>query len=206
MTEITVNAVDSKAMPLDYRRLLGRARWMALPPATRERFRKHTAVYRGVMNTMRSSRVGRVLALLAWPFGAPLPLGCGQRVPATVTVEEDDNGAGSIWTRCYQFGGRWSHPIRSVKCLDRHGDLTERLGGGLRMRLRLSVRDGDLHFDSDGYYLDWLGFRIWLPNWFLPGRTRVTHSDLGNGRFRFTLLIHHDWLGELFYQDGVFTS
>ena len=74
------------------------------------------------------------------------------------------------------------------------------------MRLRLSVRDGDLHFDSDGYYLGWLGFRIWLPNWFLPGHTRVTHRDLGNGRFRFTLSIHHDWLGELFYQDGVFTS
>jgi hypothetical protein len=38
----------------------------------------------------------------------------------------------------------------------------------------------------------------------LPGRTCVAHHDLRNGRFRFTMTIHHELLGELFHHDGVF--
>jgi hypothetical protein len=45
-----------------------------------------------------------------------------------------------------------------------------------------------------------------LPDWFLPGRTCVVHRDLGHGTFRFTMMIRHALLGDLFSHDGVFRS
>jgi hypothetical protein len=130
-------------------------------------------------------------------------------------VEADAATGGSRWTRCYALPHRL-FCVASVKALDADGSLVERLDFGLRMRLTLAARDGVLSFDSAGYYIEWPGFvwrgrrrcawRLPLPKWFLPGRTCVTHRDLGNGTFRFTMTIRHALLGELFNHDGVFRS
>jgi hypothetical protein len=43
-----------------------------------------------------------------------------------------------------------------------------------------------------------------LPDWLTPGDLTVTHSDLGGGRFRFTLDVVHPRLGKLIRQSAVF--
>jgi hypothetical protein len=197
--------------PLCYRNLLGDA-WCTLPAATRARFERHAALYTGTM-TLRATAAGRWVALLCKLVGSPLPPPCERPLAATVRVEPDHATGGSRWTRCYDFPAK-RVSVASVKALDADGALVERLGCGLRMRLTLAARDGALCFDSAGYYVEFDGvawgarrygaWRFALPSWFLPGRTCVAHHDLCHGRFRFTMTIHHELLGELFDHDGVF--
>jgi hypothetical protein len=147
--------------------------------------------------------------------GAPLPPPHERPLAATVRVVQDRATGGSRWTRCYDFPGK-TISVSSVKALGANGTLEERLSCGLRMLLELDVRAGALCFDSAGYCVEcpgfsfggrrWCSWRFTLPWWFLPGRTCVAHHDLGDGRFRFTMTIHHALLGELFHHDGVFRS
>jgi hypothetical protein len=198
---------------LCYRELLGDG-WWRLPAATRARFERHAALYRGTMS-LHATTAGRWIARMCKLVGSPLPPPFDRPLAATVRVEPDEATGGSRWTRCYDFPSR-SVSVASVKALDAYGGLVERLGYGLRMRLVLAVRDGALCFDSAGYYVEcdgvaWRGrrygaWRIALPWWFLPGKTCVAHTDLGSGRFRFTMTIRHELLGELFHHDGVFDS
>jgi Domain of unknown function (DUF4166) len=43
-----------------------------------------------------------------------------------------------------------------------------------------------------------------LPIWLTPGDLTVTHSDLGAGRFRFSLEVVHPRFGKLIRQSAVF--
>jgi hypothetical protein len=72
------------------------------------------------------------------------------------------------------------------------------------MRLALSEEAGALHFRSQGYRWQWRGLRVPLPAWLSPGDAHVVHEDLGEGRFRFAMIIRHALLGTLFHQDGIF--
>lgn len=198
---------------LCYKDLLGAA-WSRLPVATRARFERHEAHYEGTM-TLHATTAGRWVARLCRLVGSPLPPPHERPLAATVRVEPDATTGGSRWTRCYDFPQR-RFSVASVKALDADGGLVERLNFGLRMRLVLDVRAGVLCFDSAGYYVECPGFslggrrrcawRLTLPSGFLPGRTCVAHHDLGNGRFRFRMTIHHAVLGELFRHDGEFRS
>jgi hypothetical protein len=199
--------------PLSYRALLGEA-WWRIPPATRARFESHEALYVGTME-LNATAAGRWVARLCRLVGSPLPPPHDRPLAVTARVEPDRATGGGRWTRCYDFPGK-AVSVTSVKALDRDGGLVERLGFGLRMRLKLDVRDGALCFDSAGYYIELPGFpwrgrrrgawRVTLPSWFLPGRTCVAHHDLGHGLFRFTMTIQHALLGELFHHDGVFRA
>jgi hypothetical protein len=203
----------TKRSVLSYRALLGEA-WWDLPVATRERFEHHDALYVGTMK-LRATAAGRWVARLCRCVGSPLPPPHERPLATTVRVEPDRATGGSRWTRSYAFPAR-PVSVASVKALDVDGTLVERLDFGLRMRLKLQVRDRALCFDSVGYHIDcpglsWRGRRycagrIPLPGWFLPGRTCVAHHDLGDGRFRFTMTIRHALLGELLRHDGVFRS
>lgn len=198
---------------LSYRDLLGDA-WWRLPAPTRARFEHHSALYEGTM-TLRATAAGRWVARLCNLVGSPLPPPCERPLAATVRVEPDHRTGGSRWIRCYDFPGK-RVSVASVKAVDADGALVERLGCGLRMRLTLAVRGEALCFDSAGYYVECEGlvlagrrygaWRFELPPWFLPGRTCVSHHDLGDGRFRFTMTIRHALLGDLFHHDGVFHS
>ena len=196
---------------LCYRDLLGDA-WWRLPAATRARFERHDALYMGTM-TLHATAAGRWVARLCKLVGSPLPPPWHRPLAATVRVEPDRATGGSRWTRRYDFPSK-RVSVASVKALDADGALVERLGYGLRMRLTLAVREGALCFDSAGYYVEFGGLawggrrygarRMALPSWFLPGRTCVAHADLGDGRFRFTMTIRHELLGDLFHHEGVF--
>tara|TARA_B100001105_G_scaffold101356_1_gene81263 strand:- start:2287 stop:2949 length:663 start_codon:yes stop_codon:yes gene_type:complete len=192
--------------PLDLATLLGPAAWQRLPAAVRRRFAAgHApATYPGTL-TMRCSTIGRVFAAGAALLGSPL---CGARasaVPATVQVQADGCG-GVSWTRRLQLPGRRSVQIRSTKALGPDGRLIERTDGGLGMALEVFEQHGALVFESRRYDW-WLGrWRLPVPALLTPGTCRVTHEDLGQGRFRFTLEMRHAWWGRTFHQTGVFTD
>jgi len=192
-----------------FRRLLGEPQWRSLVPAVRARFAWKPAAgaglrYVGAMEVVRSSRAGWLLAQLFRLIGTPLAPHRGTQVPVTVTLRLAEDGKGVVWHRLYRFPGRAPVACVSVKeASERHG-LVERVGAGIGMWLRLSAREGALHFESTGYFWRLGRFHLRLPDWLTPGVLHVAHIDEGGGRFRFRIAVEHPRFGEVFFQDGVF--
>jgi hypothetical protein len=194
-----------------FERLLGEPAWHRLAPAIRERFRWKPAPaaeirYAGEMLVVRSSRLGWIMAQLCRLVGTPLAPHRGARVPVTVSLSLDRDGAGVVWRRLYRFVGRRPVTCVSVKKATESEGLIECVGGGIGMWLRLSERAGALYFRSTGYFWAIGRWRVPLPDWLTPGALTVVHSDEGQGRFRFVISVVHPFLGETFFQDGVFSS
>jgi hypothetical protein len=182
--------------------------WMSLPAAIRRRFSKrlaggHTAVYAGEILETRISTAGWCLAQLARLIGAPLPTSTDSGVPTVVTVTEDMATGGQIWTRLYARRNGFPQIINSSKRFSGPTGIEEYLGHGLSMALTIHARDGALVFRSAGYFLCLFGLRFKLPAFLSPAMT-VGHSEMGEGRFLFTLDVEHPALGVLISQSAAF--
>lgn len=200
--------LDGELADLRFRALLPAADWAGLPPAVRRRFCKRmnggaTVVYRGEVVTVGAHPVGRLLAQAARLIGAPLPL---VFVPgaSVVTVTEDAVGQGQVWTRMYVRGDGFPQVIHSAKRFAGPTGLEEHVGGGVGMALTVAAEDGALVFRSAFYFATLFGLRLRLPRWTEPGALTVTHRDLGEGRFAFTLALDHPLFGRLIGQDATF--
>ena len=97
---------DTRLEDLRFRVLLGKEAWDQLPAAIRRRFSKRVAdgasvLYRGQVKGIRFSRLGRLLASLLRPLGAPLPLSAATGLATAVTVTEDLASGGQVWSRLF---------------------------------------------------------------------------------------------------------
>ena len=203
----TKAAAIGATTPLDLRALLGDTAWFRLPAAVRRRFGVAHAetVYAGRMATLECSWVGLCFAALSRLVGAPLTTLRAHNVPAVVRVRDNGHG-GVIWERQFLAAGRDTAFVRSTKALGPDGLLFERTDGGLGMALAVFEQDGSLVFESRRYELV-LGRRhVLVPALLTPGVCRVTHTDLGAGRFRFTLTMDHPLWGRTFHQTGDFVD
>jgi len=195
---------------LDDRRfhdLLPDEEWARLPLAIWRRVSKRfpdgaTVVYVGTIEEASFSLAGWWLAQLARIIGAPLPLCAETGVPMVVTVTEARGG--QIWTRICTRSDGFPQVIHSAKRFAGPTGLEEYVGYGISMALRIFVEHEALVFRSAGYSLQAGWWRLPLPDWLTPGDLTVTHSDLGGGRFRFTLDVAHPRFGKLIRQSAVF--
>ncbi len=202
-------APNAAAIPraLDLPLLVGAAGWARLPAAVRRRFGAGhgAATYVGRME-LRCSPAGRVFAALSRLFGSPLSGATSTAVPTAVRVFDDGHG-GMVWERSFHTaGGRAPHVVRSVKQLSGGGGLVERTDGGLSMALDVFEHDGALVFESRRFALMLGRLRLPVPALLTPGTCRVTHTDLGEGLFRFDLDMVHPLWGHTFHQSGVFAD
>jgi len=190
--------------------LLGRRAWLRLPEAIRRRFGRRlrageSLVYRGNILETRMSQLGRCLAFLLQPFGAPLPLEAGAGgAPAVVTVTENTDGRGQFWTRQYNRRNAFPQIVHSMKRFSGPTGLEEEIGHGIGMTLKLEAGPAHLLFHSQAYFVTLLGRRLYLPPVFQPGRLVVGHHDRGAGVFDFTLDLTHPVFGELLHQRARF--
>ncbi len=192
---------------LDLPSLVGTAGWARLPQAVQHRFAvAHTDVtYAGHMD-LRCSWIGHLYAALARVLGGPLTHLNTNALPTTVRVSDNGQG-GVVWERCFHTGAEGQDRIvRSTKEVDADGGLLERTDGGLSMALDVFEEGGRLVFRSRRFWLVWGHLRMGVPALLTPGTCRVVHSDLGEGRFRFTLSMVHPLWGETFHQTGVFVD
>jgi hypothetical protein len=192
---------------LDLPALVGAAGWARLPAAVRRRFGVDhgAATYVGRM-ALRCSPAGRVFAALSRLFGSPLSGVTSSAVPTSVRVFDDGRG-GMVWERRFHTAGpRAPHVVRSTKQLDAGGGLVERTDGGLAMALRVFEDGGALVFESRCFALVLGRLRLPVPALLTPGTCRVTHTDLGDGLFRFDLDMLHPLWGHTFHQSGVFAD
>ncbi len=201
--------VSSVLGDLRFRALLDEEDWNALPEAVRRRFSKRlsggaTAVYVGTITDVRMSLPGRLLAHALRVVGAPLPLSRDTGVPSVVTVTEDVATGGQIWTRLYANRTSFPQVIHSAKRFSGTTGLEEYIGFGISMALNVRVRNGALVFESAGYLLRIGRLSLRLPRLLDPGKLEVRHTDLGDGRFEFSLHLAHALLGELVHQAGIY--
>lgn len=199
---------DGALADLRFRALLPAEDWTGLPLAVRRRFSKRmkggvTVVYRGEVVAIEAHPMGRLLAQAARLIGAPLPL-VFKPGAAVVAVTEDAVGQGQVWSRMYVRKGGFPQVIHSAKRFAGPTGLEEHVGAGVGMALTVAAEEGALVFRSAFYFATVLGLRLRLPHWAEPGALTITHRDLGEGRFAFTLALDHPWLGRLLGQDAVF--
>lgn len=177
-----------------------------LHPAVQARFAHEPepdceVVYQGVMETVHCSPAGQLFAVTTRIIGNPLIAARGHDIAMTVRLGRRDSG-GVWWRRTYHLDR--PRTVTSVKREDAQGRLCEYVGFGFGMRLDVFARGGALHFVSTRYFWEIAGVQIPLPHLVTPGRTHVTHQEIGGGTFRFTIAMDHPWLGRTFYQTGLF--
>ena len=194
---------------LRFRALMPEADWMALPLAIRRRFSKRlaggrTIVYAGEVLETVMSRAGWWLAQAARLIGGPLPTSRNVHVPSVVTVTEDRAAGGQIWTRLYARTNGFPQVIHSSKRFAGPTGLEEYFGRGVGMALTLQVEDDVLIFRSEHYFVQLFGLRLTLPAWLTPGALSVTHAEVSDGKFSFTLELVHPRLGMLIRQMAIF--
>ncbi len=207
--KIPVRAPDDTLLDLRFRALMSDADWASLPAPVRRRFTKrlsggNTAVYAGEIIKTRMSPAGWCLAQLARLVGAPLPTSSDAHVPMIVTVTEDIATGGQIWTRLCTRRNGFPQIINSSKRFSGPTGIEEYLGHGLSMALTIHATGGALVFRSDSYFLKVFGLRFKLPVVLSPGVMTVSHAELGEGRFLFTLKIEHPLFGVLIDQSAAF--
>jgi hypothetical protein len=147
---------------------------------------------------------GWLLAQAARLVGAPLPLARSAHAAAVVTVTEDKVGAGQVWTRVYARRNGFPQVVHSAKRFAGPTGLEEYLGCGCGIALAVYAREGALIFRSVGYFIKIFGRRLMLPDWLSPGVMYVTHAELPDQKFSFTLQLFHPRLGLLMRQMAVF--
>jgi hypothetical protein len=192
-----------------FRALMPQEEWDALPTAIQRRFSKRlaggeTAVYAGEVLETWMSRRGWWLAQMTRLIGGPLPLARNLHVPSVVTVTEDSASGGQIWTRIYGRKNGFPQVVHSCKRFSGPTGLEEYVGYGIGMALTVYARESALIFRSRGYFLQVLGRRFRLPHWLSPGTIYVTHAELPDGKFSFTLQIIHPRFGLLLRQMAMF--
>jgi len=202
-------ARDETLGDLRFRALLSEQDWAALPPAIRRRFSRRladgaTIVYAGTVIETHMSRAGWWMAQAARPIGAPLPISSDGDVPSVVAVTEDMAGGGQVWTRLYARRAGFPQIIHSAKRFAGPTGLEEHVGFGIGMALTVHTVEAALIFRSAGYFVQLLGRRIALPRWLSPGALTVTHGELSDGWFSFTLELVHPRFGALIRQTAVF--
>lgn len=192
-----------------FRRILG-PEWLKLHPDIQRRFARNPApgrplYYRGVLSELRSSRLGKLLAYLSMPLigGALMPYDDAD-FPVDIEVYSKPGCASIFKQRIYRLNGR--RPVRFTSFMREgaRGEVLEYVGMGLGMKLKLAVREGNLHFSSDGYFWDILGWRLPLPGVLTPGKTFLCHCNDSPGQFNIRIEIRHCLFGTTFTQAGVF--
>jgi hypothetical protein len=192
-----------------FKKILGPA-WGALHHDIRRRFDKNPAPgkplqYTGHLSELTCSPVGRLLGYLSMPLiqGALMPYNDAD-FPVDIQVYSKEGCASIFKQRLYRLNGRKPVMFTSYMTESPNGEVLEYVGMGLGMKLVLDVRDGNLHFESDGYFWELFGWRIPLPGLLTPGKTFLCHRNNSANQFDIRIEIRHALFGTTFTQAGVF--
>jgi hypothetical protein len=192
-----------------FKRILG-VRWSDLHADIRHRFDKNPELgkpllYTGVLSELTCSPAGKVWACLARPFinGALIPH-TDANFPVDIEVYSRRGDPAIYKQRIYHLNGRKPVQFTSFMRESRRGEVLEYVGSGLGMTLLLDVRDGNLHFESAGYFWQLGGVRIRIPALLTPGKTYLCHRNCDSTSFAIRIRIEHPVFGTTFTQAGSF--
>lgn len=192
-----------------FKKILGPA-WGGLHPDIQARFDKNPLPgkplhYRGSLSELTCSRLGRLLGYLTMPLikGALMPYNDAD-FPVDIQVYSKPDCASIFKQRIHRLNFRKPVMFTSFMAESSKGEVLEYVGMGLGMKLVLDVRDGNLHFESDGYFWEVFGVRIPLSGVITPGKTFLCHRNNHANQFDIRIEIRHALFGTMFTQVGVF--
>lgn len=192
-----------------FKKILGSA-WGGLHPDIQARFDKNPLPgkplhYRGRLSELTCSKLGRLLGYLTMPLikGALMPYNDAD-FPVDIQVYSKPDCASIFKQRIYRLNVRKPVMFTSFMAESSKGEVLEYVGMGLGMKLVLDVRDGNLHFESDGYFWEVFGVRIPLPAMITPGKTFLCHRNNHANQFDIRIEIRHALFRTMFTQVGVF--
>jgi hypothetical protein len=192
-----------------FRKVLG-SEWSKLHPDIQQRFARNPApgnplLYYGSLSELHASPVGKLIGFVSKPFiqGTLIPYDDSD-FPVDIRVYGKEGSANIYKQRIYLLNGRKPIQFTSHMAEGERGEVLEYVGLGLGMKLKLHVAEGNLHFTSDGYFWDILGWRIPLPGIVTPGKTYLRHCNEAPNRFNIRIEIRHALFGTTFVQAGVF--
>ena len=192
-----------------FKKVMGDA-WQNLHPDIRRRFEKNPApgqplYYRGELSELSCSRLGKLLGWLTRPFinGALIPHN-DANFPVDIEVYSRPGCPHIFKQRTYRLHDRKPIRFTSYMAESEQGEVLEYVGLGLGMKLLLDIREGNLYFTSDGYFLDLFGWRMPLPGLLTPGKTYLCHRNDNPQQFNIRIEIRHALFGTTFTQVGVF--
>jgi len=182
--------------------------WALLSPNIQARFEHDPPVgtvvrYKGTMEVIRCTWVGKLIARLVQHTGALMPYD-GEEVPVDIEVWTERSAPDVFKRRTYYLPDRRPFIFRSRMRLDGNKKLIEYVGGGFGMFITVQVNDRHLEFTDSGYFLQIDSIRIPIPRVLSPGDVYLLHEDMGPTTFRITIDIRHPWYGALFFQRGTF--
>lgn len=213
MSNMDFNNVSNKSTPVQptegqlFRDELGDG-WESLAENIRKRFDHdpfpgETIRYSGTMSRVKCSRIGKLLAWFIQYTGA-LMTHEGNDIPVEISVWTEPGNKAVFKRREYQFPKIKPFVFRSRMLRDDRGRLVEHVGGGFGMYIRVRAVDHNLHFEDDGYFVEYFGLRLSIPGLLAPGRVRLRHEDIAVDEFAITIEIVHPFFGLMYYQQGNF--
>ena len=192
-----------------FKKILGEE-WQKLHPDIQARFERNPSLtkplyYTGYLSQLTSSIFGKILGYLTLPFlkGALIPFDDFD-FPVDIQVYSKPNNPSIFKQRIYHLHDRKPIQFTSHMRESDKGEVLEYVGMGLGMKLILSVKNGDLYFTSNGYFLQVFGWRIPLPDILTPGKVFLSHCNDNPGQFNIRIEIKHNLFGTSFTQIGVF--
>ena len=158
----------------------------------------------GLMSEVYHSAVGKLYLLPGRLFGALVPHK-GRDIPTRVrNWTQPDDDSSMFWRRTLRFPARRPVVFRSRMVHVGGDEIIEYVRFGLGIRMRLSVREGALVFESVGYVWDIGGLRVSIPAWAILGDAVIVEKPLSDHSFHIDFVIRHPLFGRTFSYTGTF--
>ena len=194
-----------------FKKIMGH-KWNNLHPNIQERFNHKASPtqplqFVGELTELRCSFWGKILAYLTQPFiaGALIPYNSNQ-CAVDIDVYTEEHSSFLYKKRLYKIPNRKPIEFISYMTESKTGDILEYVGCGIGMKLLVFEKETNLHFKSDGYFIDIGLCCLPIPKLFSPGDIYLIHINEGKDKFRIVIDITHKWLGKMFLQKGIFHS
>jgi hypothetical protein len=180
--------------------------WAALPPVIQRHYQitmpQQTITVTGNMNIDYPYWLAPAIKLLRL-FGALVDLK-GEGLAVQVKKWRQTDPAILHWQRHIQAADNKQCVFASRMAWQQDHELIESVGMGFGIRLKLSVEQGKLVYQSRGHLLKLGPLTLPIPDSLLLGHALITEQALSEDTFQLDFKITHPLWGNTYYYGGIF--
>jgi len=176
--------------------------WDELPPALQAHYQHSNNIDKGEMDIEYPKFMQLQLNFMRL-FGALINRQ-GKAIPTT--VEKNMQGNTQYWTRTVTFPDGKVVLFKSHWVYTEGNELIEYINSFSGLRMALSVKNNQLHYEGKSYVLKLGQWKINIPEWLVLGHTSIVEKALDEHRFSMDFRLTHPILGRVFRYSGTFST
>ncbi len=158
----------------------------------------------GVMDEVYHSSIAKLFILPGRIFGALVPYK-GNNIPTEVrNWTTSDNNKAMFWYRTLTFPGKPPVIFESRMEHIKDDEIIEYVRYGMGIRMKVSVKDSALIFNSIGYVWKLGRIKIPIPTWAILGNAAIIEKAISDDQFFIDFQIIHPLFGRTFAYSGVY--